>query len=386
VGSLEDNYTWEGALKYEGMLKETVEQSSPEELENVEWGGSSGDIVKAHDPDKAQPEGKCAVRHNTLFGNGNVVLGFFEQPDYDISYNHVYDGGHFCHDVSSIYTTLPQVRGSVVHHNWVHTIHKLCIRADDQSRDVTIHHNVMWGSKTGMLVVKGDDNAVYHNTTLTPVSIKNWGLNIQTLPEPDKPHYRKLWPLLSEQNKNTPIWNNLAHRITYTHRNLEFGKDDPRLSHNLLVSDPQALLKNPEELDFRPRKGSPLIDAAKPVTGINDDFTGKAPDIGAYEYGGEYWLPGYRNSVVAFEQTTNASGKEGQVKVTLAMPPLKTAVVAMSAPNGNAEVLGAGKLMFSPENWMVPQTVRFKIRQDIEAGNYLRFELEAPYESSSYLK
>ncbi|MQG40086.1 MAG: LamG domain-containing protein, partial [SAR202 cluster bacterium] len=68
--------------------------------------------------------------------------------------------------------------------------------------------------------------------------------------------------------------------------------------------------------DFRPRKGSPLLDGGVVIPGINDGqdidpsqapnhppsyigqhraFVGDAPDIGAYEYGDSvYWIPGFR--------------------------------------------------------------------------------------------
>jgi hypothetical protein len=68
--------------------------------------------------------------------------------------------------------------------------------------------------------------------------------------------------------------------------------------------------------DFRPRKGSPLVDGGVVIPGINNGqdidpsnpanhtpsysgqhraFVGDAPDIGAYEYGDSvYWIPGYR--------------------------------------------------------------------------------------------
>lgn len=381
MGSLEDNYTWEGALKYEGMLEETVQQATREELKNIKWGGASGDIVKVHDPDKAQPVGKCAVRHNTLFGNGNVVLGYFEQPDYDIGYNYVYDGGNFCHDVSSIYTTLPQILGSIVHHNWVHTVHKLCVRADDQSRGVTVHHNVMWGSKTGMLVVKGEDNAVYHNTTLRPSSPKNWGLNVQTWAEPNKPHYRKLWPCLPEQNARTPIWNNLTHNVTNLHTGRHYPKDHPNLQCNLQAENPNDMLVDPANMDFRPEPGCALIDAAKPIKGINDGFKGKAPDIGAYEHGGEYWLPGYRNVVKTFDQTNSKSGKECQIKAVLAMPPLKPTTVTVSTNGNNAKLIGSTKLTFTPDNWMIPQVIRSKLIKRAKNTAYLKVELVTPYES-----
>jgi hypothetical protein len=46
--------------------------------------------------------------------------------------------------------------------------------------------------------------------------------------------------------------------------------------------DPQRLY-NPEDLDFRLKPGSPAIDAGVELPSITDGFTGKAPDLGAYE-------------------------------------------------------------------------------------------------------
>ena len=69
---------------------------------------------------------------------------------------------------------------------------------------------------------------------------------------------------------------------------------------------------NIQNYDFRPKKGSALIDGGVVIEGINDGkdkdynhppsfpgqnrkFIGDAPDIGAYEYGDSvYWIPGYR--------------------------------------------------------------------------------------------
>jgi hypothetical protein len=48
--------------------------------------------------------------------------------------------------------------------------------------------------------------------------------------------------------------------------------------------DPQRLYK-PDEFDFRLRPGSMAIDAGMPLPTINDDYTGKMPDLGAYELG-----------------------------------------------------------------------------------------------------
>jgi hypothetical protein len=49
-------------------------------------------------------------------------------------------------------------------------------------------------------------------------------------------------------------------------------------------SDPQRLY-NPEDFDFRLKPGSVAVDTGAVLPTINDDFTGKAPDLGAYEVG-----------------------------------------------------------------------------------------------------
>jgi hypothetical protein len=44
-------------------------------------------------------------------------------------------------------------------------------------------------------------------------------------------------------------------------------------------------LYRPEEFDLRLREGSPAVDAGLALPNVNDDYTGKAPDLGAYERG-----------------------------------------------------------------------------------------------------
>ena len=55
-------------------------------------------------------------------------------------------------------------------------------------------------------------------------------------------------------------------------------------------SDPQRLYK-PDEFDFRLRPGSRAVDRGVVLPSITDDFTGRAPDLGAYEL--ERPLPHY---------------------------------------------------------------------------------------------
>jgi hypothetical protein len=36
-------------------------------------------------------------------------------------------------------------------------------------------------------------------------------------------------------------------------------------------------------------------DNGSTIEGVTDRYVGSAPDIGAYEYGGSEWIPGYIN-------------------------------------------------------------------------------------------
>jgi hypothetical protein len=76
----------------------------------------------------------------------------------------------------------------------------------------------------------------------------------------------------------------------------EFSAATAQDAHSVLVDfdvfvhvappgrDPRTLYK-PADFDFRLREGSVAVDAGVRLTGINDDFSGKAPDLGAYEVG-----------------------------------------------------------------------------------------------------
>jgi hypothetical protein len=61
---------------------------------------------------------------------------------------------------------------------------------------------------------------------------------------------------------------------------------------NNYIGDVKSVLMDPNNMDFRPRPGSPLNDAGRIISGITDGFEGNAPDIGAYESGVKPWNAG----------------------------------------------------------------------------------------------
>ena len=213
-----------------------------------------------------------------------------------------------------------------------------------------VHHLVTAGNHRGMRL-KGDYHELYHVTTYD-----NWTLDIDLFegkyaepgelnqgfylnytpgnqhsvlrnslvesslgcPTPD------CWPYPPSENEIL----NPGDAFYLLEKGIWFGTAFGNASlHKELTNPWQRSLTNPDSLyfdgyyspddrtqdyDFRPRKGSTLIDAGVVIPGINDGqdlqqnwppsylgqnrrFVGDAPDIGAYEYGDSvYWIPGYR--------------------------------------------------------------------------------------------
>jgi hypothetical protein len=221
------------------------------------------------------------------------------------------------------------------------------------SRRGDIHHLVTLGQNRGMRL-KGDYHEVYHLTSYDHIKrgiqlvefkyaepgelnqgfpqdytpgnrhsvIKNsfMGIKTFTCPTPD------CWPYPESENDwDNPtdpfhlleqgIWFSRALGMALPHNELA----DPWYK-NLYAEDSSNIYSGgyphptdrTQDYDFRPRKGSSLIDAGVVIEGINDGqdlqfnwppsfpgqnrkFIGDAPDIGAYEYGDSvYWIPGYR--------------------------------------------------------------------------------------------
>jgi hypothetical protein len=119
---------------------------------------------------KQEKEGHTIVRRNTVFNCGNAIVSIGGMPNSVVEYNHIHDGGRACKDVSLLYTQLPVIEPTVFRYNWVHGCRSpqiaLGIRGDDQTRGLTVHHNVVWDCGWAGIVVKGDRNGVHNNTVL----------------------------------------------------------------------------------------------------------------------------------------------------------------------------------------------------------------------------
>jgi hypothetical protein len=314
------------------------------------WFGSLKHLPLMHYSTAKQGEkAGCVTRYCTVFDGGNALIGYRGWGGHVVEYNHAYNGGLSCKDVALVYTGQPSIAGSIVRYNWVHgcrTDHLhggklhggLGIRGDDQTRSLTVHHNVVWDCGRDGIIVKGDHNRVFNNTVFDIGGENATGnyISLHRAAEPKK-WWRKQHPLLKVQNANSTIFNNAAVTITGNQR----GEPFPR-SENVAGNCPQKDLKlvAPDKLDFLPRADSPLVDAGRKIEGFTDDFAGKAPDIGAYEHGRDRWIPGHRNAVCL---TRDGAA----LKVAMLMPLLAPLEVTV----------GDRTLTFRPDNWMKPQPV-----------------------------
>lgn len=330
---------------------------------DVCWNGSlrySG--IDIASPAQGDAEPGARVRACTVFNCGNVGIQYRQQPT-EVAYNHVYDGGLACKDVALIYTGQPSCAGSVVHHNWVHGCRTeegmgLGIRGDDQTRSLTVHHNVVWDCGRDGIIIKGDLNRVFNNTVLfigRATDIGNF-IALPTRPEPVKP-WRNQHSLLEAQNQNSLCYNNAARTIVANQSAKTPLPESENVGSNFAGEDP--LLADMYGWDFRPREGSPLIDAGRDLAGFTEGYVGVAPDIGAYEFGGENWKPGHHNGVWISAPRELPDGRM-EVQVALLMPPLAPVTINVS---GQA-------LAFSSDDWARPQTAQTNGRLALTAGDW----------------
>ena len=264
-------------------------------VHDVNWGGSIShaglSLQGRSDEDNHNVVSLC-----TVYGVGNIGILYSGRAN-TIEYNHVFGTGRACRDIAAVHTGGARALGSVAHHNWVHDSTGIGLRGDDQTRGLTFHHNVVWNCRRGM-IMKGNLNKVYHNTVLVDPRDAHATASI-VIPKRAEP--KKWWtrhPTLPVQNEDTLVFNNATYLIA-DRGNTPIPKSD-RVSHNAIL--PRSLIgvfanASSEALangtfDLRPAPGSPLFDTGRLEPGITNDYHGKAPDVGAYEAGGDRWVAG----------------------------------------------------------------------------------------------
>ena len=235
------------------------------------------------------------------FGNAGIVTS---QLSNEISFSHVYNGGLLGSDDACVHADNSAARcgsGGVAciktwHHNHVHDCLAKCMRGDDNTQNLTMHHNVIFncgipkddgsGQSFGV-VLKGDANLFYSNTVF---ATKEREVALATDTE-DKFH-------LKQSNVHSVVFNNAAH-LWSGHGgpnplsksvHFKFGPEGQYTSGAILSKD----FVDTNAMDFTPQPGSPLIGkgvAQEPW--VSAPKAGAPPlDAGAYQTGEVPWKAG----------------------------------------------------------------------------------------------
>jgi len=274
-------------------------------------------------------------------------------------------------DGSGIQRTVANTIGSTTRYSWLLNANRNGMRWDSKcaGTDAVVHNVLSAGNKRGFRL-KGDRHRAFHllaydSNTNDITMPKNkfcgddWGNNDGVNSDTKLGNLNsRLLNSIVEKNlvANTPdagdpavtggngvlIAENISNEFLLNQSGIWFGRaldpdhTQPGNYPHLELQDPwfenrtrsvESLVSqfglNPytdanQNYDFRPRKGSVLIDAGGVIPGINDGqnddssyplnhppsysgqqraFVGDAPDIGPYEYGDSvYWIPGFRYS------------------------------------------------------------------------------------------
>jgi len=207
-----------------------------------------------------------------------------------IELNDISQTGFLQNDGALIQVSVKQQDHSVTRKNWVHHSVKQGLRYDNSNkpnspwgRNGSMHHNVAW--ETDRVFYKGDHHFIYNNLVFDS-HLNDLIISSDTL--------------IQGWNYHTITRNNICNKFSGSRT--KPGVDYPVpgiVDHNwagvIEGADVRSQLRDPDNLDFRPRSGSDLVDAGVPVEGKTFPFVGEAPDIGPYEFGDKhYWIPGYQ--------------------------------------------------------------------------------------------
>lgn len=210
-----------------------------------------------------------SICRNEFYNSGRFLIMHYDCGQSRFEYNKLYGSGKLTSDLGATYEWGTDGRGTIIAYNWVYDCTGNGIYLDNFSENYVVHHNVIHDVSNRGIMLNSDslNNKVYHNT-------------IFNLGEGKESFYSFAYSGYQLTNRDTQIRNNIYNgKVT-----LATGSAAPAMSNNAVVT----------VLDekFIPVATNDVKDKAEFIAGINDFYVGNAPDVGAYEIGGEYWIPG----------------------------------------------------------------------------------------------
>ncbi len=223
------------------------------------------------------------IKGNTIFNGGRDGINF-NGNRCEIAYNDVYKSNLIADDCATFYT-VGGPQNTEIHHNWFHdsasrgSKRKAAgIYLDNDAEAFSVHHNVVWNVEwTGVQINwNGKDIDIFNNTL-----VKTEGGAMGA------------WHKPGTAFSNVKVWNNIADVETVddptTQEDEGTFERDADKQNNVITKSGFA---NYNGNKFMLTSSSPAVNAGRQISGITNGYVGSAPDAGAYEYGGENWVPG----------------------------------------------------------------------------------------------
>lgn len=237
---------------------------------------------------------ELVFRRNTIHTTGCSEL-FKAGVRNRIELNDLSDSGYLQNDGSMIQLSVKQQSDGIVRYNWVHDSVKQGIRFDNKNtpnapygNNGNVFNNVAWN--TDRIYFKGDNHFVFNNLSFD--SHQN-----DLIISSNK--------VIQGHNYKTITRNNISNKFS-GHRTKPVKKYPVPgiVDHNFdgvtLGLTIRSQLRDVDNLDFRPKAGSMLVDGGAVIKDKTNYFLGKAPDIGPYEFGAlDYWIPGFQDSTAS---------------------------------------------------------------------------------------
>lgn len=237
------------------------------EISNIDYSGTySCPIALA----KAENNGKNKIWFNTIHRTGRDCIQIYGATADDIRYNDIYDTGMICKDLGMVYGWGRDGKGTRIAYNWIHDNRaprpNPGVYLDNFCRNFIVDHNVIWNCEAGVRVNgPAEGHQIYNNTLFKCKDVGTHTYHVWP-PKKNMNHIKAAWPKKIYQYENI--------------NNLYLGKK------------PEEQLIDFKKRQFQLKKDAKAIDAGKEITGFTEGFKGKAPDLGAYESGGNNWIPG----------------------------------------------------------------------------------------------
>lgn len=215
---------------------------------------------------------RCSILHSTLFRAGRDTISHGGSKEIRLEYNDVWAANMLNNDAGAIYCWGKTSQNGTIAYNWVHdNANANGIYLDNFSNGFRAHHNLIWNCGGDGFHINSDAmNHLIYNNTITQVR-RAFGTYC--------------YPAYVPNMKGMRVINNLINAEVRLKDPSVFvqGELGPEYDHN----GPGAV-----DRDGYPLPGSAAIDIGVELPGFTDGFKGKAPDLGAYEFGGPHWVAG----------------------------------------------------------------------------------------------